>query len=423
MPSFPVPPLRSRRSLRIAAAAGIAFGLATLVAAAPRIVAVGDVHGDLAGFKGILADAGVVDGAGAWIGGDTVLVQVGDLIDRGPSMRATLDFVMALEAAAPKQGGRVVALLGNHESLNLAGDLRYVTPANFAEFADAESEKRREEAWLEVRDLRRRRAKALGAPEPPDGPDAKKTWLAAHPPGYLEHREAFGPRGVYGRWLRSRPAVFVAQDTAFLHGGLSTAMAAVSLEQLNRRVEDDLATLDSDRALFVSQGLILPFFDIQETFLALRAALGRLSTSGGDADRRRVYERFLDWGSWTMNSPDGPLWFRGYAAWSDGEGEARMPALLSSAGVQRFVVGHTVQKDGRIHVRFGGTVFLIDSGMLNSYASAGRASALELAGGVATAIYPGEPRRVIWEPVRKAADAAHAMTRPSARPLEAKAAA
>jgi len=179
----------------------------------------------------------------------------------------------------------------------------------------------------------------------------------------------------------------------------------------------------SDRALFVSPGLILPFFDIQETFLALRAALGRLSTSGEDADRRRVYERFLDWGSWTMNSPDGPLWFRDYAAWSDGEGEARMPALLSSAGVQRFVVGHTVQKDGRIHVRFGGTVFLIDSGMLNSYASAGRASALELAGGVATAIYPGEPRRVIWEPVRKAADASHAMTRPSARPLEAKAAA
>jgi hypothetical protein len=76
-------------------------------------------------------------------------------------------------------------------------------------------------------------------------------------------------------------------------------MAAVSLEQLNRRVEDDLATLDSDRALFVSQGLILPFFDIQETFLALRAALGRLSTSVEDADRRRVYERFLDWGSWT----------------------------------------------------------------------------------------------------------------------------
>jgi hypothetical protein len=124
-----------------------------------------------------------------------------------------------------------------------------------------------------------------------------------------------------------------------------------------------------------------------------------------------------------MNSPDGPLWFRGYATWSDDEGQATMPALLSSAGVQRFVVGHTVQKDGRIHVRFGGAVFLIDSGMLTSYAPGGRASALELVGGVANAIYPGEPRRVIWEPVRKAADASVVVAPPARRPRKARPAA
>jgi hypothetical protein len=414
--SLPGPSLHSRRILRIAVAAGIAFGLAALGAAAPRVVAVGDVHGDLAGFKRILVEAGVVDGAGAWIGGDTVLVQIGDLIDRGPSMRATLDFVMALEAAAPKQGGRVVALLGNHEILNLAGDLRYVTAANYAEFADAGSDKRREEAWIEVRNLRLRRAKALGQSEPPTGPEAKKAWLDAHPPGYLEHREAFGPGGVYGRWLRARPAVFVAQDTAFLHGGLSPAMAGVSLDELDRKVKVDLATLDSDRALFVSEGLILPFFDIEETFRALQAELQTLeapSTSAKDADRRHVYERFLDWRNWTMNSPDGPLWFRGYATWSDAEGRDRMPALLASAGVHDFVVGHTFQKDGRIHVRFDGAVFLIDSGMLTSYVPGGRASALEFVGGVANAIYPGEPRRTIWEPVRKAADASFPVASPA----------
>jgi hypothetical protein len=433
--SPPKPSFLSRRILRTAGAAGIAFGLAALAAAAPRVVAVGDVHGDLAGFRKILVEAGVIDGAGAWVGGDTVLVQVGDLIDRGPSMRGTLDFVMALEAAAPKQGGRVVALLGNHEILDMAGDLRYVTAGNYAEFADAGSEKRREAAWLEVRDLRLRRAKALGQPEPPTGREAKQAWLDAHPPGYLEHREAFGPTGVYGRWLRARSATFVAQDTAFLHGGLSPAMAGVSLEELDDRVRADLATLDSDRALFVSEGLILPFFDIQETFQALRAELEALdareapkapetpSTSAKDAERRRVYEHVLDWGSWTMNSSDGPLWFRGYAEWSDAEGHARMPELLASAGVRRFVVGHTVQKDGRMHVRFDGSVFLIDSGMLTSYAPAGRASALELVGDVAYAIYPGEPRRPIWEPVRKAADASISAARPARAPREARPAA
>src|SRR5436190_10050283 len=119
MGSLPVPPVRRRRKLRtpLSIGLGIAFalGLATAAAAAPRIVAIGDVHGNLAGFQKILGDVGVVDRTGAWAGGDTVLVQVGDLIDRGPSMRGTLDFVMALEQDAARHGGRVVALLGNHE--------------------------------------------------------------------------------------------------------------------------------------------------------------------------------------------------------------------------------------------------------------------------------------------------------------------
>jgi len=415
MGPFPVPLLRRRRSLRIFLAAALAFGLSVGATAAPRIVAVGDVHGDLAGFKKILVEAGVIDGTGAWVGGDTVLVQIGDLIDRGPSMRGTLDFVMALEQDAAKHGGRVVALLGNHEVLNLTGDLRYVTPANYAEFADAGSEKRREDAWVQVRDLRTRRARELGQADPPTGAEARKAWLDAHPPGYLEHQEAFGPAGTYGRWLRARPAVFVAQGVAFMHGGLSPALAGTSLEELDRKVRDDLATLDSDRALFVSEGLILPFFDIQETFQALRENLGTPSTSPKDVERRKIYEHFLDWGSWTMNSPDGPLWFRGYGRWSDAEGEAEMPKLLSSAGVEHFVVGHTVQEDGRIHVRFGGAAFLIDSGMLTSYVPGGRASALEWVGGVASAIYAGEPRRVVWEPARKAA----ALAKPSRRAAQA----
>ena len=406
MDSPRVPLVRRRRSLRIAIAAVFAVALAAAASAGPRIVAVGDVHGDLAGFRKILADAGVVDAAGGWTGGDAVLVQVGDLIDRGPSMRGTLDFAMALEPTASKGGGRYVSLLGNHEILNLIGDLRYVTAANYAEFADAGSEKRREDAWVQVRDLRKRRARELGQPEPPTGAEARKAWLESHPPGFLEHQEAFGPGGTYGRWLRARPSVFVLQQIAFMHGGLSPSLSGVSLEEIDRKVREDLATFDRDRELFVSEGLILPFFDIQETFRAVREALDALPVSAKDAERRKTYEHFLDWGSWTMNSPDGPLWFRGYGRWSDAEGDAEMPRLLAAAGVEHFVVGHTVQEDGRIHVRFGGAAFLIDSGMLTSYVPGGRASALEFVDGVASAIYAGEPRRVVWEPARKAASLA-----------------
>lgn len=394
---------RQRRfgpSLALAAAFCLA---AATAAAAPRVVAVGDVHGDLAAFRAILVEAGVVDANGAWAGGDAVLVQLGDLIDRGPKMRGTLDFVMALEPQASQRGGRVVALLGNHEVLNMTGDLRYVAPENYAEFADAGSEKRRSDAWSAVVELRKRRAKKLGLPEPPSGPEAQQAWLATHPPGYLEQREAFGPGGAYGRWLRGKSASFLLEETAFLHGGVSPALSGASLEEIDRRVREDLATFDADRQTFVAEGLILSFFDLQETFRALREEL-EAPGAVKDAARRKVYERFLDWGSWTINAEDGPLWFRGYSKWSDAEGDAEMPRLLRAAHAERFVVGHSVQSGGRIRERFGGAVFLVDTGMLAGYAPGGRASALEISDGVVSAIYPGEPRRVLEQaPAKKIA--------------------
>jgi hypothetical protein len=435
MPKWP-PRRRRWLGLRLALALGLA---AAGAAASPRIVAVGDVHGDLPAFKAILAEAGLVDASGAWIGGDAVLVQLGDLLDRGPSMRGTLDFAMGLEQAAAKSGGRVVTLLGNHEAMNLTRDLRYVAPANWAEFADAGSEKRLEEAWRQVADLRKRRAKRLGQPEPAAGGEAREAWLQAHPAGYLEQAAAFGPDGVYGRWLRQRPALFVAEKTAFLHGGIAPAMAAVPLEEIDRRVHEDLATLDADRERFVAEGLILPFFDLRETLVAVNEELQVLAaaetaaraaaekagktytTPPRIADRRKVYERFADWSGWTINSSDGPLWFRGYSDWSDADGDAQIPRILSAAGLARVVVGHTIQQDARIHVRFGGTVFLIDTGMNTAYVPKGRGCALEIADGTLTAIYSGEPRQVIWPPPAKAAAVKPARPRtfldPDGKPL------
>jgi hypothetical protein len=428
--------LRRRRRVGVFLAICLALANAT-AAAAPRIVAVGDVHGDVAAFKEILVEAGVLEATGAWVGGETVLVQVGDLIDRGPSARGTLDFVMELEQAAAKHGGRVVSLLGNHEVMNLTGDLRYVTPANYAEFTDAGSEKRRADAWRQVLDLRKRRARRLGQPEPPSGPEVREAWLQGHPPGFLEHQEAFGPGGTYGRWLRARPAHFLARGTAFLHGGLSPTLAGTSLEEIDRRMHEDLVIFDTDKELFVSEGLILPFFDLQETtravheeLLALTAAETasraaaeqagqRYTTPAGDTKRREIYERFLNWENWTINSAAGPLWFRGFSEWSDAEGDAEMPRLLSAAGIEHFVVGHTVQKDGRIRVRFGGAVFLIDTGMLASYVPGGRGSALEIADGSVSAIYAGEPRQVIWRSPRPEASAprARVFLGPDGKPL------
>ena len=77
---------------------------------------------------------------------------------------------------------------------------------------------------------------------------------------------------------------------------------------------------------------------------------------------------------------DGPLWFRGYDQWSEEEGAEHMGKLLEAFQATHIVVGHTVQKGGRIRPRFGDKVFLIDTGMLSSYYPGGRASAMEICG-------------------------------------------
>ena len=89
-----------------------------------RIVAIGDVHGDVDALVSILRKADVIDARNQWIGGKTVLVQLGDVLDRGLKGREVMDLYMALETQAPAGGGRVEFVLGNHEVMNFYSDLR-----------------------------------------------------------------------------------------------------------------------------------------------------------------------------------------------------------------------------------------------------------------------------------------------------------
>ena len=99
-----------------------------------RVVAIGDVHGDLEAGRSALRAAGLIDARGRWSGGDSVLVQVGDLLDRGDGERELMDLFESLREPAREAGGEVLLLLGNHEVMNAAGDLRYVTAAGLSQF-------------------------------------------------------------------------------------------------------------------------------------------------------------------------------------------------------------------------------------------------------------------------------------------------
>lgn len=89
------------------------------------IVAVGDVHGELEALREILRHAGLLGDEDQWTGGNAVLVQTGDVIDRGPKSKECYRLLASLQSRAPAAGGKVVRLLGNHELALLQGRFCY----------------------------------------------------------------------------------------------------------------------------------------------------------------------------------------------------------------------------------------------------------------------------------------------------------
>ncbi len=151
-----------------------------------RVVSIGDIHGDADSFAEILQKIGLTDASRRWIGGSTIMVQTGDVMDRGPQVRAALDLLMALEQQASASGGRVIPLLGNHETMNLIGDLHDVPPAAYESFADEGSLARRDQAYERYAEFCRARQKVFSNPPKIYQVPSKEEWMEAHPPGYLE---------------------------------------------------------------------------------------------------------------------------------------------------------------------------------------------------------------------------------------------
>ena len=184
-------------------------------------MAIGDVHGDYDNYLAVLQLAGIVDGRGRWIAGDTHLVQAGDIADRGPDTRRIIGHMQRLAREARRQGGRVHNLLGNHEAMNVRGDLRYVSEGEFAAFADRRSPALRDRyyrAWLETL----AKADPEGTAALPA--DHRQAWDLEHPLGWVEHRLAWDPRwdpdGELFRWALGTAVAIRINDLVFVHGGI-----------------------------------------------------------------------------------------------------------------------------------------------------------------------------------------------------------
>src|SRR5205823_14390638 len=139
--------------------------------------------------------------------------------------RKIMDLLMKLEQLASEAVGYVHALIGNHEAMNLFGDLRYVAPADYESFRTDESEKLRDDAY-----------KASGG----NGDEAlRKKWDLEHPVGYFERQALFGPQGLYGKWIRSHNTAIRIDDSLFVHGGINLKYADYNLKKMNDRVREE----------------------------------------------------------------------------------------------------------------------------------------------------------------------------------------
>jgi calcineurin-like phosphoesterase family protein len=349
----------------------------------PRIVAIGDVHGAGDAFVSILQKAGLIDGQKRWSGGTAILVQTGDLLDRGPDVRQILDLLISLETQANAAGGRVQALMGNHEVMNLVGETRDVALEVYQQFADSKSEQKREDAFQTA-------SKLNGGSSIDRG-----EWMAAHPLGYIEYREALAANAAYGKWLRSKPIAAAIGGTIFMHGGINLEFTTDSVDNLNKRVRRELTEFEDGFRWLQQHDLAAPFSTLSEIasaaqneWVKLDAKRKRDSLTDEDITQAKLLAPILKMDSSALLNANGPLWFRGYSTWTDQEGSQLMPALLKKYKVKRFVTAHTPQPGGHITTRFGSTLYLIDTGMLNGkFYPGGRPSALEINGDAVTQLY------------------------------------
>jgi hypothetical protein len=256
---------------------------------------------------------------------------------------------MELEKQARKAGGMVHALIGNHEAMNMYGDLRYAVPEEFTAFRTPASNQIRSKFWEQhVEELKSKGSASTITAEYRD------EWEKRYPEGFFEHRFEFNPDGRYGRWIRGHDAVIRINDILFLHGGLSPKYAEMSIRDINKRVRKELAELKPLEAEVATD-------------------------------------------------QEGPLWYRGLARAPESSLAAHVNKLLRFHGARRIVIGHTPTPQGVPIERFGGKVILADVGLGVAYG--GRLACLVIENGVAVALRNGQKQALATGQVTELADA------------------
>ncbi len=325
-----------------------------------RVIAFADVHGAYTELHTLLRDAAVIDAADRWAAGSSHVVSLGDLLDRGAGSRQVMDLLMRLQGEAQAAGGNLHVLLGNHEVMNLLGDLRYVDADEYAPYADLETAAEREQqraTW---------QAQCTASCAPFD---------QKFPPGYFGHRAAFAPAGKYGQWLLSLPVAITINDTLFMHAGPSRSLQGLTLQELDIRYHTALTDYLGSAARLEQAQLLQAGDDYDARPRLATERLAKARAGSAESVLSDAIQRLETTANGSLLTDTGPNWYRGPALCNEvSEADVLLP-LLRQFGVARLVIGHTPTRNFRAVTRFDGRVVKLDTGM-NHAAYKGRGAAL-----------------------------------------------
>ncbi|KAI0034580.1 Metallo-dependent phosphatase-like protein [Vararia minispora EC-137] len=294
-----------------------------------RLVAVGDLHGDIGNARRVLNMAGVVDAAGRWTGTVDYFVQTGDIIDRGDDTIRLFAWMEELRVQAEKAGGRVLSHLGNHEWMNAIGDWRYVRATEIETFGSVAARQK----MLSTGRIGRAWATNY----------TTASRLPLHP--------ALGrPNDDYAPAAHARPPAPLAHAAySFVHGGLAPGYAHLSPfpSAINKLGASLLAKLYARAPVAPHPPAPYPGLPADAT-----------------GDEQGLY------------GTNGPLWYRGWALGAEAEVCGAVDGVLARTGTRRMVMGHTPDFE-KIVARCGGKILIIDTGISHAYGGVLAALAVE----------------------------------------------
>jgi hypothetical protein len=311
-----------------------------------RVVAVADLHGDYDRFIFILTQpgVGVLDEELHWVAGKTHLVQLGDIMDRGPDARKIFDLLIRLEKEAAAVGGMVHVLIGNHEEMNITGISldypNYVTVKQFVDFLPESYRKAKEAEYLKTLSPGELKTAEEGGLDVAADENLASFWQEILVRRDPEARKAYvlGFNDAYGDWLLQKNVIIKINDVIFVHGGVSEAFSKWPLREINTVMRTELEFF---------QGRMRDPQQYQHPFKP-----------------RIVYD------------PDSPLWFRGLAKGSEESARSGVDRILANLGARAMVIGHNFFRfdsgsspviEKKNVARFQDRVWIMDTGISGSY--------------------------------------------------------